>query len=150
MSRRSPLLDRARANAAEKPHPATDVGITLAHPVLNIAGRPPWCQYDSYRLAQESGWHRVFYSNKFKFLAVLLLTGACTEMTTTQGSGEAGFITNLPESVVAMAAPNQNLQAVRIMPEDGCYWYKYVGPVETTYLPLRTTDGRPICTPRTS
>jgi hypothetical protein len=32
------------------------------------------------------------------------------------------------------------------MPEDGCYWYRYVGPVETTYLPLRTIEGRPICT----
>ncbi|MFD2855951.1 hypothetical protein ACFSZS_15885 [Seohaeicola zhoushanensis] len=45
-----------------------------------------------------------------------------------------------------MAAPGQDLQDVRVFPEDGCYWYRYVGPVETTYLPLRTRDGRPICT----
>jgi hypothetical protein len=23
---------------------------------------------------------------------------------------------------------------------DGCYWYRYVGPVEVTYLPLLTRD----------
>ena len=32
------------------------------------------------------------------------------------------------------------------LPEDGCYWYEHVGPVETTMLPLRTAEGRPICT----
>jgi hypothetical protein len=29
---------------------------------------------------------------------------------------------------------------------DGCYWYRYAGPVEITYLPLLTRDGRMICT----
>lgn len=52
----------------------------------------------------------------------------------------------LPDDVRAMAAPGQDLQDVRIRAEDGCYWYRYAGPVETTYLPLRTQDGRPICT----
>lgn len=53
---------------------------------------------------------------------------------------------NLPESVVAMAAPNQDLSSAVILPEDGCYWYQHQGPVETTLLPLRTKEGRPICT----
>lgn len=78
-------------------------------------------------------------------LAALSLT-ACT--TTTSGidmAGEPNFIQELPESVVAMAAPHQDLKAVVIMPEDDCYWYRWVGPVETTFLPLRTTEGRMIC-----
>lgn len=50
-----------------------------------------------------------------------------------------------PEQVVAMAAPWQNVASARLMPEDGCYWYEHQGPVETTMLPLRTPDGRPIC-----
>lgn len=53
---------------------------------------------------------------------------------------------SLPEGVRALAGPNQNLDTARVLPEDGCYWYEYTGPVETTLLPLRTADGRPICT----
>ncbi len=55
---------------------------------------------------------------------------------------------DLTERLAAIAAPHQDLQAVRLRPEDGCYWYAHVGPVETTMLPLRTVDGRPICEPR--
>ena len=83
--------------------------------------------------------------NKFKTLIILALTGACAETTTTTDQDGPGAPVQLPEAAVAIAAPNQDLSAVRIMPEDGCYWYRHVGPVETTYLPLRTTDGRPIC-----
>lgn len=64
------------------------------------------------------------------------------------GTGTTGsdqIITTLPEGVLAIAAPNQNLNAVRISPTDGCYEYRYVGAVETTFLPLRSKDGRPIC-----
>lgn len=53
---------------------------------------------------------------------------------------------NLPEEVVSIAAPNQDLASARVLPEDGCYWYSHKGPVETTLLPLRTKAGRPICT----
>lgn len=55
---------------------------------------------------------------------------------------------DLTERLAAIAAPHQDLQTVRLRPEDGCYWYAHVGPVETTMLPLRTVDGRPICEPR--
>ncbi|MGD9295272.1 MAG: hypothetical protein PVI41_10360 [Roseobacter sp.] len=55
-------------------------------------------------------------------------------------------VANLPEAVIAMAAPNQDLSTVRVLPEDGCYWYLHRNPVETTLLPLRNTAGRPICT----
>lgn len=78
--------------------------------------------------------------------AALLFVGACASTTTgTEPGAEPGFIEELPEGVLAVAAPGQNLQAVRVMPEDGCYWYQWVGPVETTFLPLRTVDGRAIC-----
>jgi hypothetical protein len=57
--------------------------------------------------------------------------------------GAAG---DLPDVVVAIAAPNQDLQTARLRPEDGCYWYLHAGPVETTLIPLRTVEDRPICT----
>ena len=51
-----------------------------------------------------------------------------------------------PQAVIDVAGPNQNLNAVRLNPDDGCYEYRYEGPVETTYLPLKTKNERPICT----
>ncbi len=83
----------------------------------------------------------------FFLLAPALLLAACA---TPNGSGNDPMaprpIEELPEAVAAVVAPNQNLSQVRIMPDDGCYWYQWAGPVETTYLPLRTRDGRMICT----
>lgn len=73
--------------------------------------------------------------------AVLFLSACATVPT----EGDPRVLTELPENVVAIAAPHQDLTTVRIQPEDGCYWYRWVGPVETTYLPLRTTSGQPIC-----
>jgi hypothetical protein len=58
---------------------------------------------------------------------------------------EPGFFEELPEGLAETAAPGQNLQAVRITPEDGCYWYQHVGPVETTMLPLLSRSGGLIC-----
>lgn len=75
-------------------------------------------------------------------LGFLMIGAACAE----NGAGGAGSVTNLPEEVVAMVAPNQDLTTARILPEDGCYWYSHKGPVETTLLPLRNVAGRPICT----
>ena len=72
-----------------------------------------------------------------------LMVAACDDM---NGTGAAsGFMTNVTDRVKEIAAPNQDLTAIRIDPADGCYVYRYVGPVETTLLPLRTVDGRPIC-----
>lgn len=79
----------------------------------------------------------------------LLILSACA--TTVPGEeNEPGFFEELPEGLAEIAAPGQNLQAVRIQPEDGCYWYQYVGPVEVTLLPLRTRDGGMICSRPTS
>ncbi len=77
-------------------------------------------------------------------LAALSLA-ACAETggETTATGGRA--VTELPEGVMAIVAPGQNLSSVEIDPS-GCSVYRYAGPVETTYLPLRSTTGRPICT----
>ncbi|WP_076445118.1 hypothetical protein [Roseivivax lentus] len=79
---------------------------------------------------------------KTKCLAALsaaLLLGACAEMS------DGAPVTPLPEAVVAIAAPYQDLTTARLRSEDGCYWYSHAGPVETTLIPLRTAAGNPIC-----
>jgi len=76
-------------------------------------------------------------------VAALALT-ACDDTT---GATEGGpFINPLPERIVEIAGPNQDLNAVKVDPVDGCLVYRHVGPVETTFLPLRNKQGRPICT----
>lgn len=74
-------------------------------------------------------------------LPAVLALGACV----TTGATPEGALPPLPEQVVAVAAPWQNLSTARLMPEDGCYWYEHDGQVERTLLPLRTPEGRPIC-----
>ncbi|MGV6802752.1 MAG: hypothetical protein ACWA49_01000 [Ruegeria sp.] len=81
----------------------------------------------------------------WKLVLALLVVAGCTDTTAMSGDNSPGDLARVPDGVAEIAAPGQDLTAVRIMPEDGCYWYRYVGPVETTYLPLRTIDGRPIC-----
>lgn len=76
--------------------------------------------------------------------AALLLLGACTEPGNNQGP--ATIASTLPESVRAIADPGQDLTTAFFKVEDGCYWYRYSGPVEVTELPLRSTGGAPICT----
>jgi len=71
-----------------------------------------------------------------------VLLGACTATTSPNGSSNIG---NVPEAVVELAGPNQDLTTARFQAEDGCYWYEHRGPVETTLLPLRTARGNPIC-----
>jgi hypothetical protein len=77
--------------------------------------------------------------------SALALSGCVTAGDPTAARNE-GFLPEVPEAVAAIAAPFQDLSAVRVMPEDGCYWYRHQGPVETTMLPLLTTTGRTICT----
>lgn len=78
----------------------------------------------------------------------LLTLGACTVPVAETADPDTGLSAEVMTQLSAMAAPWQDLQSVRLRPEDGCYWYRHVGPVETTMLPLRTADGRPICTQR--
>jgi hypothetical protein len=81
-------------------------------------------------------------------LASLLALGACAVPVADTADPDTGLSAEVMTQLSAMAAPYQDLQSVRLRPEDGCYWYRHVGPVETTMLPLRTADGRPICTQR--
>lgn len=81
------------------------------------------------------------------FLVIAFLAlGACSVPIGQATDKSTGFLKELPEGVALIAAPYQNLQEVILKPEDGCYWYRHVGPVETTMLPLRSVRGRPICT----
>lgn len=77
-------------------------------------------------------------------LAAALLAG-CVAPATGPAAKDAA-LPPLPEAVVAVAAPWQDLSTARLRPEDGCYWYEHNGPVERTLLPLRTPEGKPICT----
>lgn len=78
-------------------------------------------------------------------LAAMFLLGACSASLTGEPQATDPRIGELPASVAALADPNQDLLSAHLRPEDGCYWYRYAGPVETTLLPLRTTDGQRIC-----
>ena len=80
-------------------------------------------------------------------LALITVT-ACAKPLPPVPAEPSFFLAEVPAEVVAMAAPYQNLQLVRLKPEDSCYWYQHAGPVETTLLPLRTPEGRPICLQR--
>ena len=74
-------------------------------------------------------------------LAAGLMLAGCTAPVATEAPR-----TSVPEAVVALAAPYQDVATGRVRPEDGCYWYLHAGPVETTLLPLRTPQGNRICT----
>lgn len=76
-------------------------------------------------------------------LAIAGLAG-CTAVEA-PGRDSAGLSAGVPDAVLAVAAPHQDLGTARLREADGCYWYRHVGPVETTPLPLRTIEGRPIC-----
>ncbi len=77
------------------------------------------------------------------WVGIPLILAACA---TTNNTTKDGFIAVLPEALLTIVAPGQDLTAVRINPTDGCYVYRHAGPVETTFLPLRAKRGGPICT----
>lgn len=77
-------------------------------------------------------------------LAGVLALSACVG----SPGGETTREAKLPEPVLAIVAPGQDLRTARLRPEDNCYWYDYVGPVETTPLPLRAIQGGQICAER--
>ena len=79
------------------------------------------------------------------FGCAAFLLSACEEIDGASTNAPMPFIAELPEGVTSIAAQGQDLTAVRIDPIDGCYTYRHIGPVETTFLPLRAANGRPIC-----
>jgi len=84
-------------------------------------------------------WRRLFLP------AALALVGGCAAPPDPAEDAPPGFIEDLSPKVVALAAPNQNLDKVRLNPEDRCYWYLHEGPVESVMVPLRAVDGGLIC-----
>ncbi|MGV6811812.1 MAG: hypothetical protein ACWA47_06170 [Brevirhabdus sp.] len=74
----------------------------------------------------------------------LLALAACD--TTGGADPETGFLREPPEKLLEIAAPGQDLSRITLDPADGCFWYRYDGPVEVTMLPVLTREGRPICT----
>jgi len=91
---------------------------------------------------------------KLLFMSGALVTLAACEdvaisdvstINTASSIGGQKFVRNLPDGVAEVAAPNQDLSRVALLEADNCYWYAHDGPVETTLLPLRTKNGRPIC-----
>lgn len=79
-------------------------------------------------------------------IAAAFLVSGCEDPNGASAKGPASFIENVPEGVLSIAAAGQDLTALKIDPIDGCYTYRHIGPVETTMLPLRAKNGRPICT----
>lgn len=75
---------------------------------------------------------------RYAGLVAVLALGACVSAT------PEGETETISEEVRALAAPGQDLTQVRLE-SDGCYWYRYEGRVETTFLPLMTRDNRMIC-----
>ncbi|WP_425314277.1 hypothetical protein [Roseivivax marinus] len=82
-------------------------------------------------------------------IAATLVLAGCAVPTLDDG-GARNEVGSVPEAVIALAAPGQDLTTARLRPEDGCYWYEHSGPVENTLVPLRSTGGNPICTSRQS
>jgi len=75
-----------------------------------------------------------------------MVLSACVTSQSTDPNAPETFIEEVPESLIELAAPRQDMTTLQIDPIDGCYVYRHVGPVETTKLPLRAKNGRPICT----
>ena len=78
---------------------------------------------------------------------VILIAGALAlkGCATTPPLDADGAYRELPEPLLALAAPYQNLSKVRLDQIDNCFWYLHDGAVEQTWLPLRTANGNPIC-----
>ncbi len=76
----------------------------------------------------------------FVALGAALVLAACGAPETPEGQ-----TIELSAEVLAVAAPGQNINTARVE-SDGCYWVLHRGPVETTYIPLLTGEGRMICT----
>ena len=57
----------------------------------------------------------------------LVLMAACTPTTEATPTTDPQFLEVVPEPVLAAAAPWQNLNAVTLREDDGCYWYRHVG-----------------------
>lgn len=79
----------------------------------------------------------------------LLVAAGCTAQTGDKAA-EASSPYPIPDQVVAIAGPGQDLTTATLVAADDCYWYYHAGPVETTLVPLRAANGNQICNARPS
>lgn len=87
-------------------------------------------------------------SRAILLIPIMLVLGACAVPVADTADAKAEIPAEVITQLTAMAAPHQDMQSVEFQPEDGCYWYRHVGPVETTMIPLLTEDGRQLCVRR--
>ncbi len=81
----------------------------------------------------------------FLLIATLPLVLAACDASQMGSTSSGTPASNLPEGVLEIVAPSQNLSTARVDETSGCYVYLHNGPVESTYLPLRARNGQPIC-----
>ncbi|WP_281969014.1 hypothetical protein [Roseovarius nanhaiticus] len=86
----------------------------------------------------------ILKAQNFAIPAALFLVTGCAVQPNEITKSDKG-IGSLPENVITMADPDQDLSTARLRPEDNCFWYEHKGPVETTLVPLRSPQGNPIC-----
>lgn len=87
------------------------------------------------------------YHRSLTLFLLPLALAACAEAPRWNDANPDGTLIVVPASVLSLAAPNQNLGIVKIDPESNCFWYLHGGPVEDTFLPLKTNNGSAICAP---
>ncbi len=63
-------------------------------------------------------------------VATALILGACTAPTGGTGDDTRGRPASVPQAVVEIAAPHQDLSTARLLPDDKCYWYMHAGRVD--------------------
>ena len=68
----------------------------------------------------------IMQKRNMMVLPKLMLAAGCA-ISPSDSSDTANAIGNVPESVVAMAAPDQDVSTARLRPGDGCYWYEHNG-----------------------
>lgn len=84
---------------------------------------------------------------RITLLILPVALAACAEAPRWDEAKPDGTLAVVPDAVLSLAAPNQNLNAVKLDPATNCFWYLHIGPVEDTFLPLVTSGGNAICAP---
>lgn len=79
---------------------------------------------------------------KFLILVGVLALAACEPAPPADPNAPS---VEFSEETLALLPPGQDLRNV-VLQDDNCYWYLHSGPVEDTYIPLLTAEGRGICT----
>lgn len=84
------------------------------------------------------------YRSMIAAMAALSVLAGCGVKTVSE-EDDPYRIGYVPDNILAITAPQQDLTTARLDPADNCYWYQHQGPVETTLVPLRSVGGGAIC-----